>query len=128
MLLKSLRLLPVLAAVATLTAVSGPASGHHSFAMFDNTKEVTLEGTVKEFQWKNPHSFIQLMVKQGGKDVEWSLEGGSPNIMGRNGWKRTSLSAGEKVKILIHPLRDGRPGGTFLEVHKTNGEVLYYHG
>jgi hypothetical protein len=128
MLLKSPRLLSILAAAAALTAVAGPASGHHSFAMFDNKKEVMLEGTVKEFQWKNPHAFIQLMVKQGGKDVEWSLEGGSPNIMGRNGWKRTSLATGEKVKILIHPLRDGRPGGSFLEVHKQNGEVLYYHG
>jgi hypothetical protein len=103
-------------------------SAHHSFAMFDKTQEVMLEGTVREFQWTNPHSFIQLQVQSGDRMVIWSLEGGSPNLLGRNGWRRTSLAPGERVRVLINPLRDGRHGGTFLEVHKANGDVLYYHG
>jgi hypothetical protein len=120
----------LLAVAASIAALASPiaALAHHSFAMFDKTKEVMLVGTIKEFQWTNPHSFIQLMVPTGGKAVEWSLEGGSPNLLGRNGWKRTSLVPGDKVRILINPLRDGRPGGTFLEVHKADGKVFTYHG
>lgn len=105
-----------------------PLAAHHSFAMFDNRREVWLEGRVKQFQWTNPHTFIQLEVPTADRIVEWSLEGGSPNIMSRNGWRRLSLVPGEPVRILIYPLRSGQPGGTFLEVHKNDGTVLYYHG
>jgi hypothetical protein len=123
------RLRPFAMAIAIVALASPIASvAHHSFAMFDKTKEVTLTGTVKAFQWTNPHSFIQLTVQNGSRTVEWSLEGGSPNLLGRNGWKRTSLAAGDKVRVLINPLRSGGPGGTFLEVHKADGQVLYYHG
>ena len=114
-----------------LTTVLLPAtvSAHHSFAMFDNTREVWLEGTVTEFQWTNPHTWIQIMVTAAdGKQVEWSLEGGSPSILSRNGWKRTVLQAGDKVRILIFPLKSGEAGGSFLEVHKEDGSVYYYHG
>lgn len=69
------------------------------------------------------------MVKgEDGSEVEWSLEGGSPNILSRNGWKRTVLQPGDKVRILIYPLKSGEPGGSFLEVHKEDGSVYYYHG
>lgn len=105
-----------------------PAHSHHSFAMFDKTKETWLEGTVSEFQWSNPHTFIQLVVPGRDRAVEWSLEGGSPNILSRNGWRRTSLKPGDKVRVLIYPLRSGQPGGSFLEVHRQDGTVLYYHG
>ena len=114
-----------------LTTVLLPAtvSAHHSFAMFDNTREVWLEGTVTEFQWTNPHTWIQIMVTGAdGTQVEWSLEGGSPSILSRNGWKRTVLQAGDKVRILIFPLKSGEAGGSFLEVHKEDGSVYYYHG
>ena len=114
-----------------LTTVLLPAtvSAHHSFAMFDNTREVWLEGTITEFQWTNPHTWIQIMVTDAdGKQVEWSLEGGSPSILSRNGWKRTVLQAGDKVRILIFPLKSGEAGGSFLEVHKEDGSVYYYHG
>ena len=113
--------------LAGLAAV--PATAHHSFGMFDNTREVWLEGTISEFQWTNPHAWIQVMVKGAdGSEVEWSLEGGSPNILSRNGWKRTVLQPGDKVRILIYPLKSGEPGGSFLEVHKEDGSVYYYHG
>ena len=105
-----------LAAAAAVSA-SAPAFAHHSFAMFDNQKNVTLEGTVKEFQWTNPHSWIQLMVKDpSGKDVEWSIEGGSPNGLSRGGWKRTSLKPGDKATVVIHPLKDGTNGGSLATV------------
>jgi hypothetical protein len=116
------------AALATM-AVSVPSSAHHSFAMFDNQSEMWIEGTVAEFQWTNPHSFIQLSVanENGGRTV-WSLEGGSPNILSRNGWNRLVLKPGDKVRVLIYPLRSGEPGGSFLEVHREDGKVYYYHG
>ena len=118
-----------IAAAAVLALWAAPnASAHHSFAMFDASREVWLEGTVSQFQWTNPHAFIQLNVAGGSGAQMWSLEGGSPNILSRNGWRRTSLQPGEKVRILIYPMRDGRTGGTFLEVHKDDGSVLYYHG
>jgi hypothetical protein len=102
-------------AVAALAAA--PAFAHHSFAMFDNQKNVTLEGTIKEFQWTNPHSWVQIVVKDAaGKDVEWSIEGGSPNGLARSGWKRTSLKAGDKAVVVIHPLKDGTAGGSLVTV------------
>jgi hypothetical protein len=120
----------VIAALTMLgLSVCGSASAHHSFAMFDRSKETRLEGVVKTFEWTNPHSWIQLLVTDGqGHAVEWSLEGGSPNILGRDGWKRTSLAPGDKVWVLVYPLKSGDPGGSFLEVHKSDGVVLYYHG
>ena len=115
--------------LCVLLGAALPANAHHSFGMFDNTREVWLEGTIHEFQWTNPHAWIQVMVKDdNGKEVEWSLEGGSPNILSRNGWKRTVLQPGDKVRILIYPLKSGEPGGSFLEVHKEDGSVYYYHG
>lgn len=109
----------VLCMAATFVA---PALAHHSFAMFDNQKDLTLEGTVREFQWTNPHSWIQVMVKdENGKEVEWSIEGGSPNSLSRNGWKRDSLKPGDKVVVVTHPLKDGSPGGSLVSV-SVNGE------
>jgi hypothetical protein len=105
-------------------AMAAPASAHHSFAMFDNQKQMTLEGTVKEFQWTNPHTWIQVMVKdKSGKDVEWSIEGGSPNGLSRQGWKRTSLKPGDKATVIIHPLKDGSNGGSLMTV-SVNGQKV----
>ncbi|MGX7897026.1 DUF6152 family protein [Tsuneonella sp. HG222] len=111
-----------------MTLSTGSASAHHSFAMFDKSKERWIDATVDQFQWTNPHTWIQVTSRGEGKAVRWSLEGGSPNILSRNGWRRSSLKPGEKVRVLFYPLRDGKPGGSFVEVHKTDGTVLYYHG
>jgi Family of unknown function (DUF6152) len=106
-----------LAGVAAVSLVGPPAFAHHSFAMFDNQKTLTLDGTVKDFQWTNPHSWIQLVViDTSGKEVEWSIEGGSPNSLSRSGWKRTSLKLGDKVVAIIHPLQDGTSGGSLVSV------------
>jgi hypothetical protein len=113
---------------AAIMVVAVPVAAHHSFAMFDRQAERWIEGTVTEFQWTNPHTFIQVAVPQNGRTVVWSLEGGSPNILSRNGWRRTALRPGDKVRMLIYPLRNGEPGGSFVEVHKDDGAVYYYHG
>ena len=126
--MKRLHQLGALAGLAML-ATAGSALAHHSFAMFDNTKEVTAVGVVKSFQWTNPHTWLQVEVTGAdGKTVEWSLEGGSPGILSRNGWKRTSVKPGDKVTVIFYPLRDGKPGGSFLEVKTPDGKVYYYHG
>jgi hypothetical protein len=103
-------------AMAALTAA--PAFAHHSFAMFDREKNTTVEGTIKEFQWTNPHCWVQLVVRDPatGKEVEWSLEGNGPNGLSRRGWTRTSLKPGDKAVVVIHPMRDGTLGGQLVTV------------
>jgi len=115
-----------MAAIAAggLALLAGPALAHHSFAMFDQSKQMTLEGTVHEFQWTNPHSFIELDVARDGKVQRWAIELNSPNNLTRQGWRRTSLKAGEKISVRIAPLRDGHPGGLFLDLKKADGKVL----
>ncbi len=112
------KMMLAIAGVAVVGLAAAPAFAHHSFAMFDNQKTVVLDGTVKEFQWTNPHSWVQLIVKDPatGKDVEWSIEGGSPNGLSRYGWKRTSLKPGDKAQVTIHPLKDGTNGGSLAGV------------
>jgi hypothetical protein len=110
-----------------LSAVFGamPALAHHSFSMFDAQKEVVLKGTVKEFQWSNPHTWIQLnVVDASGKTIEWSIEGGSPNLVGRQGWKRNTFKPGDEVEITVHPLRDGQPAGSFVRAVLPDGRKL----
>lgn len=108
-----------------LTVAAVPAMAHHSFSMFDDKKEVVLKGVVKEFQWSNPHTWIQLNVTDAsGKVVEWSIEGGSPNLVGRQGWKRNTFKPGDEVEITIHPMRDGQPGGSFMRAVLPDGRKL----
>ena len=109
---------------AGLALAAAPALAHHSFAMFDQRKVMTLEGTVHEFQWTNPHSFIELDVTTAGKVRRWSIELNSPNNLTRQGWRRTSLKAGDRISVRIAPLRNGQPGGLFLDLRKADGRVL----
>ena len=113
-----------LAAVGSaLTA--GPALAHHSYAMFDASKELKLTGTIKSFYWTNPHSAIEIDVPNasGGSDT-WGVECNSPNNLARMGWKSTSLKPGDKVTISIHPLRSGEKGGSFMYVTFPDGHTL----
>ena len=113
------------ALAAGVAAAPGFALAHHSFAMFEPVNELTLTGTVKEFQWENPHTWIQLYVPdEQGKRIEWSVEGTSPNGLARKGWKRNSLKPGDKIVVKIHPLRDGRPGGSLMTVVGADGRVI----
>lgn len=112
----------VLAAAALV--VTGNAAAHHSFAMFDRDKEVTLNGTVREFQWTNPHAFIELDVADGGKTEQWSVEMNSPNNLTRQGWKSSLLKTGDKVSVTLNPLRDGQKGGLFVAITLADGKVI----
>jgi len=111
-------------AAATLMA-GGQAWAHHSFAMFDRQKEVVLKGTIKTFQWTNPHSFIELEVSgPDGRVQPYSIEMNSPNNLSRQGWRSTTLKAGDKVTVTINPLRDGSAGGLFVAVQTPDGRTL----
>ena len=114
----------VIAAAVAASGLAAPAFAHHSFAMFDSSKQVTLVGTVKEFQWTNPHTWVQLNVPTSGKVVEWSIEGGSPNGLARRGWKSSSLKPGDKVTIVVSPMKDGSNGGSLKTVTLADGKVL----
>ncbi len=101
------------------------AEAHHSYAMFDRAKTVTLTGTIRQFQWTNPHSWIQLTTPNdaGGTD-EWSVEMGSPFELLRVGWTATTVKAGDKVSIQIHPVKDGSKGGGFVSGADSDGHEL----
>jgi hypothetical protein len=106
-------------------ALAAPAVAHHSFAMFDQTKTVTLKGKVTEFQWTNPHSWIELDVPgAGGKVDHWGIELNSPNNLTRQGWRRTTLKPGDSVSVTINPLRNGMKGGLFNTVVLPDGRTL----
>ena len=109
---------------AVLGAAALPTAAHHSFAMFDQTKVMALEGTVRQFQWANPHAFIELDVTARGRTKRWAIELNSPNNLTRQGWRRSSLKPGERVTVRIAPLRNGNPGGLFLDLRKADGTVL----
>jgi len=121
--------LPLLVCIVLTSAgLAGPALAHHSFAMFDRQKETVLKGTVKTFQWTNPHSFIELdVVDAQGMIASYSIEMNSPNNLVRQGWKSTSLKPGDKVSVTMNPLRDGTRGGLFVNVQLSDGRILGDH-
>jgi Family of unknown function (DUF6152) len=110
---------------AGLLASPGGAFAHHSFAIFDQTKTETLTGTVKNFQWTNPHVYLDIVVDDGkNPPTLWPLEGSSVVALYRNGWKKSMLKEGDKVTVKIHPLRSGKPGGNVLTVTLPSGEEM----
>ena len=111
-------------ALAALAAAAAPAQAHHSFAMFDREHPAPVSGTVKDFQWTNPHVWIQVLVPGAdGAQEEWGVECTSVNFMRRQGWDRGSLKAGDKVRMLIFPLKDGSHGGQFNKLVELNGRA-----
>ena len=111
-------------AVMAVAAAATPAA-HHSYAAFDRTREMTITGVVKEFQWNNPHAWIQVTVTDDrGRQTEWGLECGSPNMMARTGWKRTTLKPGDKVVVVLHPLKSGATNGSLVRITLPDGKVL----
>ena len=115
-----------LAAVTAVVAVAGPAGAHHSFAMYDNDKVVTVDGTVKEFVWTNPHAILRVQgsAAEGGGEQLWTLELTAPGQLSRNGWTHTTLKAGDKVKVELHPFKSGRAGGAFMTATLPGGEKI----
>lgn len=118
-----LKLIVLAGACAALAA--GPVSAHHSAAMFDAAKEIKLEGTVKEFQFTNPHSWIQLNVADaGGKVTEWSLETAGVSSLYRRGIRASSLKPGDKVTVVANPLKNGAAGGNVRSVTSADGKAI----
>jgi Family of unknown function (DUF6152) len=115
----------ILLLAALSLAYSGMTTAHHSTGMFDQAKTIKLVGTVKQFQWTNPHSWIQLDVANAeGVKEEWSIEGNSPNQLIRLGWRPGTLKPGDTVTVLVKPMRDGAKGGMFVEITLADGTVL----
>jgi hypothetical protein len=95
-----------------------PSLAHHSFAAYDAAQTRTLKGTVKTFQWSNPHATFTLLLEAdgGGEPLEWNIETSSPAILMRFGWTRDSLKSGDRVSVLCNPLINGSHGGRLVTV------------
>jgi uncharacterized protein DUF6152 len=114
------------AAAVLLLCGSGVALAHHSYGMFDRENERTVSGVVQEFQWTNPHSRLLVLATDAkGAAQTWTIEIGPPGQLVRTGWKRNSVKPGDKVDVLINPLKDGTPGGRLLMVTLADGQKLY---
>src|ERR1700728_1230153 len=97
---------------AGIFGAASPVLAHHSFTMFDMTKRVTLIGTITSFEWTNPHAYIEIDVPdEKGAVKHWSIELGSPSILMQSGWKFNSIKAGEKLTLIINPMKSGQAGG-----------------
>jgi uncharacterized protein DUF6152 len=117
--------LAALVAAGVVCVATRPLVAHHSAAMFDNQKTVEITGTIKEFQWTNPHVWIQVERQSPvGAKEEWSVEGGSPNSLSRNGWRKSTFAPGAPVTIRINPMRDGTHAGNFVGAKFADGKTL----
>ena len=107
-------LFALILSVAALGA--GPALAHHSFAMYQREKTITLSGTVKEYIWSSPHVTIELLADTAkAGPVVWSIEGSSPTVLARGGWTSTLLRPGDRILLGIHPRKDGSAGGLLAD-------------
>lgn len=107
------------------STIAGPALAHHSYAMFDATRTVTIKGTVKKWELINPHSFLFVtVVDKSGHEQEWGMEAPGPNTLLRAGWTRQTIKPGEKVTVELNPLRDGRTGGNLRKITLPDGRFV----
>jgi hypothetical protein len=114
--------------LGALLLLSGlPAVAHHSGVMFDDGKSVTLTGTVKAYQWTNPHCWIQVLVPGPEGPREWSVEMGAPFELFRGGWRPTTLKAGDSITVIVRPMRDGTRGGLYVSATDANGKPFGIH-
>ncbi len=119
----------IAAAAAAWMATAAPSLAHHSFAMFDMSQEKTIAGTVSDFQWTNPHTWIWLEVPNAaGAGESWGIEGMSPNFLERRGWSKNTLKVGDKVSVVIHPVKTGAKGGSFVSLTLSDGKVMNMMG
>ena len=117
-----MKIKPIAAATFAVLGVAASASAHHSFAMFDKTKEVELKGaTVKDWQWTSPHTWLYVVAADGTK---YSIEGGNPGLMRREGFSKGSMSVGDKITVYMSPLRSGDKGGSINAVQTKDGKLL----
>jgi hypothetical protein len=122
-----MRFFVALAGAAILTTtVAGSASAHHSYAAFDRSKKVTMTGTVKSWEWTNPHTWLTISVpdpKKKGAMQDWAFEGLAPGTLRPRGWSRLMVKPGDKVAITMNPRRDGTNGGTLVSLTLPDGKV-----
>tara|TARA_R110002110_G_scaffold220985_1_gene435048 strand:- start:17524 stop:17949 length:426 start_codon:yes stop_codon:yes gene_type:complete len=101
------------------------AYAHHSTLMFDSDNPIELAGTVTEWQYTNPHTFIILsVIDEAGNEVEWTLEGRSPSAIYRLGWTPESLQAGDEIIVTVRPLHSGEPGGNYSNIRWEDGTEI----
>ena len=105
-----MRLKSLIFAVAAAVCLTWTAWAHHAHSNYDTNSFKNLEGTVKQLRWMNPHTWIYMEVMQDGKPTVWTLEGGSPNALTREGWKKEDVPVGAPIKVRCHPLKDGANG------------------
>jgi len=112
-----------------IAGLTGVTWAHHSFAAFDVTTEKVITGTIKKFDYTNPHTWVWVDVPndQGGMDT-WGFEGMSPNYLGRRGWTRSTLKPGDTITVTFRPMKDGEKGGMWVSGKRPNGEVLMMGG
>jgi hypothetical protein len=114
-----------LLSAALVAGSAAPAAAHHSFAMFDTAKPVTIAGVVTAFEWTNPHAYIELDVAdERGAVTHWSVELGSTSILQRGGWKFSTIKKGDKISAVVAPLRSGEPGSLLVRVTLPDGRVF----
>ena len=111
-------------AAVVLCAASIPAAAHHSLAVYIQTRAEVMIGKVKEFQWTNPHTWLVVLVNEGGTTVEWTFEGVSTARLSRAGFKKDTMAPGDPVSVVYSPRRDGKPGGMFLAITLADGRSL----
>jgi len=119
------RVVVAILAIAGLFGIIQPVVAHHSGAGFDAEKVIEITGTIKEFQFKNPHTWIQVMADDGkGKEVEWSLEWGAPNSLGRQGYRPSTFPPGAKVTMRFRPMKNGAAAGMFVGAKFADGKTI----
>jgi hypothetical protein len=124
---RTARMAGPLALILALGAGSAPAFAHHSGAMFDNAKTITITGAVKDYRWSNPHTIIEVVSNATGAPVVWNIECSTPNILVRKGWGAHSLKPGDAVSLTAHPMRDGGPAALVMALTTPSGAVLKDH-
>ncbi len=118
----------MVSALALLYATALPVSAHHADIMFAPNKEMTLNGTVKNFDYTNPHTTIELLVpEKGGQPTQWTIETDSPVVLQKVGIEADTLHMGDRVTVRIHPLKDGKAGGSLIELKRADGMVFAVH-
>ena len=115
-------------AIVGLALASVSLAAHHSFAMFEMDKNVEYSGVVSEWKWQNPHVHFNVVVKNGPSETlgTWDVEGGSVNIMTRQGWTRASYKIGDPIKLVGHPMKDGSKGISLFYAIRPDGSRLYH--
>ena len=120
----------VRALIALVVALSWPAAAipafaHHSYAEFDTDKKLTLEGTVKQFEWTNPHSWLLIMVPNAkGEPEQWAVELSSVSLLASRGWKPKTVVPGDKVSVTFHPMRNGSHAGSYMAIKLPSGKTM----